>query len=502
MTKRSTPSDATSRAPPGSSWPFGESEAARLVRAHDWAATPLGPVETWPQTLRGAVEAILPVPVAMAVLWGPDLIQVYNDAQAALMGPERHPSIGRPAATVWSEIWPRIEEDLATVRSGAGAVRRDEVPLPITRDGGTRDLWWSYVYSPLPDPDAPNGVGGVLVVATDVTQRVVAREEARTSATRLRALVENLPQLVWQSRDGGDWTWASPQWIATTGLSAEASLGLGWLDAVHPEDRERVRAAWAVAPDSGRLDVIHRLLVADGGSRWFQTRAQAAPRREGEPREWFGSSTDIDDIRRLQEQQKLLHGELQHRVRNTLAVVRSIARRTGDTAESVADFASHFEGRLNAIARTQAHVTRDPRAGVDLEYLVAEELTACAAREGERVTIGGPKILLGSQAAQTLTLAIHELSTNAVKFGALAGDTGTVSVTWEIDASGEPPLLRLVWREDGVVPDPERPEREGFGTELLRRTLPYELDATVRYEIGADAVLCALTLPLGPRVLA
>ncbi|WP_029029646.1 sensor histidine kinase [Salinarimonas rosea] len=489
-------------ASPGGSWPTGESEAARLIRARDWAATPLGPVETWPGSLRAAVETILPVPIAMAVLWGPDLIQIYNDAQAALMGPERHPSIGRPAAAVWTEIWPLIEEDLAGVRAGGGAVRRDEVVLPITRDGRTHDLWWSYVYTPLPDPDAPNGVGGILVVATDVTQRVVAREEARTSTERLRALVENLPQLVWQSRDGGEWTWASPQWIATTGLSTEASLGLGWLDAVHPDDRDRVRAAWAALPESGRLDVVHRLLLAGGGSRWYQTRAHPSPRREGVPREWFGTSSDIDDIRRLQDQQKVLLGELQHRVRNTLAIVRSIARRTGDTAQSVGDFASHFEGRLNAIARTQAHVTRDPRAGIDLEYLVAEELTACAAREGARVTIGGPKVLLKSHAAQTLTLAIHELATNAVKFGALAGETGTISVTWEIDRGGATPFLRLTWREDGVVPDPERPEREGFGTELLRRTLPYELDATVQYEIGEDAVLCALTLPLTPRVLA
>ncbi|MGP9819895.1 sensor histidine kinase [Salinarimonas sp. NSM] len=502
MEERSTPKDSPSPDAAGSAWPAGESEAARLVRAHDWAASPLGPVETWPRTLRGALEAILPVPVAMAILWGPELIQLYNDAQGALMGSERHPSIGRPAAAVWSEIWPRVAEDLATVRAGGGAVRRDEVALPITRDGATRTLWWSYVYSPLPDPDAPNGVGGVLVVATDVTQRVLAREEARTSAARLRALVENLPQLVWRSHDGGDWTWASPQWIETTGLSAEASLGLGWLDAVHPDDRERVRAAWAAAAQSGKLEVVHRLLLAGGGSRWFQTRAQAAPQVEGAPREWFGSSSDIDDQRRLQDQQKLLLGELQHRVRNTLAVVRSIARRTGDTAQSVGDFASHFEGRLNAIARTQAHVTRDPRAGIDLEYLVAEELTACAAREGERVTIGGPKILLKSQAAQTLTLAIHELATNAVKFGALAGETGTVSVTWEIDGSAEPPLLRLAWREDGVVPDTERPERQGFGTELLRRTLPYELDAIVRYEIGDGAVLCVMSLPLAARVLA
>ncbi|MGJ3263699.1 MAG: sensor histidine kinase [Salinarimonas sp.] len=485
------------------SWPAWQSEAARLIRDHDWAATPLGPVETWPASLRGAVETMLPVPVPMALLWGPDMILLYNDAYAALIGPERHPAIGRPAAAVWAEIWPIIEGDLAIVRGGGGALRREEVRLPFTRDGSAQELWWSYAYSPVPVAAGPNGVGGVLVVATEATQRVQAREEARRSETRLRSLVENLPQLVWQARTGGELIWASPQWTATTGLSAEASLGLGWLEAVHPEDRERVRTAWAAAPEDGRLEVVHRLRLAEGGSRWFQTRACPAPHAVGEPTEWFGASGDIDDIRRLQDQHKLLLGELQHRVRNMLAIVRSIARRTGETAQSVPDFASHFEGRLNALARMQAHVTRDPRAGVDLEYLVAEELTACAAREGARVTIGGPKVLLKSKAAETLTLAIHELATNAVKYGALAGETGTIAVSWEIDRGSEPPLLRLSWRESGVAPDPQRPpEREGFGTELLRRTLPYELDADVRYEIGPNGVICVLALPLTPRILA
>src|SRR3712207_9087536 len=112
----------------------------------------------------------------------------------------------------------------------------------------------------------------------------------------------------------------------------------------------------------------------------------------------------------------MLLAELQHRVRNTLAVVRSIARRTGETSDTVEDYAMHLDGRLNAFARTQAMVTRNPSAGVDLETLVAEELNSYHAREGGQLRISGPPLRLCTKAAETFSLAVHELATNAVKY--------------------------------------------------------------------------------------
>ncbi|GGK18469.1 sensor histidine kinase [Salinarimonas ramus] len=483
-------------------WPAGDCDAARAIRAHDWAATALGPLDTWPEALKGAVGTILHAPIPMAIVWGEDSIQICNDAFDEKIGGDGRACVGRPASEVWADVWPTVAADVARVRAGESAVEREDVRLARRSGERTEETWWRCSFSSVPDARAPNGVGGVLFVAVEISDRVRAREDADRTGARLRALVENLPHLVWQSRDEGRWTWASAQWIEATGLSYEASLDLGWLAAVHPEDRERVREAWAEAGRTGRLEVSHRLLLADGRTRWFQTRAHASTPCAGGEREWVGSSSDIDEMRRLQDQQKLLLGELQHRVRNMLAIVRSIARRTGETAQDAADFGSHFEGRLNAFARTQAHVARDPRAGLDLEYLVAEELTACAAREGARVTIGGPKVQIKSKAAETLTLAIHELATNSVKFGALAGETGAVAVVWDVEREADPPLLRLTWRETGIAPDPRRPAREGFGTELLRRTLPYELDAAVRYEIGAESVLCEIVMPLNRRTLA
>lgn len=484
-------------------WTSGDSALARRIRDGDFADGPLGPVESWPDVLRNAVSMILPAAQPMGLMWGPDLVVLCNDAFCALIARDERDVLGRPAREVWPDVWPLVGEEIERVAMGLLSVRRDEVNIPILRDGRRQDHWWSYAYSPIPDADAANGVGGVLTIASDVTSHVEARRRYAASERRLRGFVENMPQLVWRADSDGATTWVGPQWIAFTGQSLEDGAGDGWAAMLHPDDRERALASWRASLASGHYEQEFRVREAKTGAyRWFQSRGKAIAGEDGEPREWVGAASDVDDLRRLQEEQKMLLAELQHRVRNTLAIIRSIARRTGETAETVADFASHFEGRLNAFARTQTRLARDPGAGIDLEFIIAEELTACAAREGARVKIGGPKVALKPKAAETLTLAIHELATNSVKYGALSGGGGAVSATWSIARDAQPPQLTLRWSETGVVADPERPVRDGFGTELLVRTLPYELDATVHLDIGPTGVVCEIALPLGRRILA
>ena len=183
---------------------------------------------------------------------------------------------------------------------------------------------------------------------------------------------------------------------------------------------------------------------------------------------------DVTAVTRAEERQRLLLAELQHRVRNTLGVVRSIARRSAETSSTVEEYASHLDGRLNAFARTQAMVTRDPEGGVDLEFLVVEELLAYNAREGEQMRVSGPRVRFQAKAAETFALAIHELATNALKYGALSRPDGRVEITWRLEKGRDPAVLLFEWRERGgppVMPPP----RKGFGTELLERTLAFEL---------------------------
>ena len=209
---------------------------------------------------------------------------------------------------------------------------------------------------------------------------------------------------------------------------------------------------------------------------------------------------DITAITRAEERQRLLLAELQHRVRNTLGVVRSIARRSAENSANVAEYAMHLDGRLNAFARTQALVTRDPESGVDLEFLVVEELLGYNAHEGEQLRISGPPVRFQPKAAETFALAIHELATNALKYGALSRPPGRIELTWRIDEAPEPPQLIFEWRERGGPPV-EGPQRKGFGSELLERTLAFELKGKTILAFDRSGLTCMITIPLNRRIV-
>jgi len=209
---------------------------------------------------------------------------------------------------------------------------------------------------------------------------------------------------------------------------------------------------------------------------------------------------DVTAITRAEERQRLLLAELQHRVRNTLGVVRSIARRSAESSTNVEDYAFHLDGRLNAFARTQAMVTRDPESGVDLEYLVVEELLGYNAREGEQLRVSGPPIRFQPKAAETFALAIHELATNAIKYGALSQPSGRVSVSWRIDDGADPRQLVFDWQERGGPPV-AAPQRKGFGSELLERTMAFELKGRTTLTYNASGLHCVITIPLNRAVV-
>jgi two-component sensor histidine kinase len=208
---------------------------------------------------------------------------------------------------------------------------------------------------------------------------------------------------------------------------------------------------------------------------------------------------DVTAIVRAEERQRLLLTELQHRVRNTLGVIRSIVRRSAENSSTVEDYAAHLDGRLNAFARTQSLVVRDPESGVDLEYLVVEELHAYNAREGERVDVSGPTVRLQPKAAETIALAIHELATNAIKYGALSEPAGRIEIMWRIESADSVELV-FEWRENGG-PSVAPPQRKGFGTELLERTLAFELNGRTTLTFSPSGVHCRIVVPLNRRVV-
>ena len=366
----------------------------------------------------------------------------------------------------------------------------------VVREDGT--VGWTHSRAiPLLDPD--EAIVEWFGSADDVTFRHRAEGALRESEERLRVLVEGVPQHVWRAEHGGAWTWSSPQWHRYTGLSDAESRGNGWMAAVHPDDREALTTAWYGAANSGVFEVECRIgNVEQLRYRWFSGRAAPLLDERGRITEWLGTFTDVDDLRMLQGRQEMLLAELQHRVRNIMAVIRNVAARTAENSITVKDYAARLKGRLEALARTQVILTRQAGTGVDLEAMVRDELLAQTAQAGQ-VDFGGPRVSLSAKAAEVLTLAVHELATNAVKHGALSAAGGTVRVRWTLDEDGNgQSLLTLRWTESGTKIDPAAPQQKGFGTELITQRVPYELNGTGQIEIMADGMQAVVSFLLRP----
>ena len=210
---------------------------------------------------------------------------------------------------------------------------------------------------------------------------------------------------------------------------------------------------------------------------------------------------DVTERHLAEQRERTLLGELQHRVRNTLAVMRSIVRRTADNSHNVDDMAAHLQGRIEAFARVQAVVTRTVESGVDLAALVADELLAHATREGGRLVIEGPDLQLRAKTAEAFSLAVHELTTNSVKYGALGARDGSVAVRWTRNGEAGAERLHFTWEERGRDRPLVAAERSGFGFELLQRTLPYELDAETGIEFLDEGLRFTLHMPLAGRIV-
>jgi PAS domain S-box-containing protein len=418
-------------------------------------------------------------------------ITSWNSGAERLLGYTEDDILNRPADVVFTP------EDRAIgvperEREEALALGRAQNERWHVRKDSSR-FWGSGVLTPLADRS------GFVKIMRDLTERRLAYERLEESEQLFRLLATNIPQLVFRTRGTGERTWGSPQWVVFTGLAFDESIGFGWLDAVHPEDRDETRAQWEIARSSGEYGVEHRIRrSSDGEYRWHQTRAK--PLGQGTD-DWVGTSTDIHDMRGLQEQQKVLLAELQHRSRNLLAVVQSIARQTIRSSDSFDRFASEFEGRLRALGRVQSILAGVDSEAIDLRVLVEAEMNAHGhgKMSSQKLELNGPRILLPPTSAQTLALAIHELATNALKYGALQEAAGRLAISWQIQhANDGKPYIVFDWTESGVtMPSAETLlPRKGYGRELIERALPYQLQAETKFEFSADGVHCRITSPL------
>jgi two-component sensor histidine kinase len=320
---------------------------------------------------------------------------------------------------------------------------------------------------------------------------------------RLAALLRHSPALLFLA-EGEElaWRYVTPHFTRLTGAPVQAALGDGWRGFCHPDDLQTLLAAWrARRPGEGLAQTLRlRTAIPEAeaaGWRWFDARIEPA-----EGGGWAGSLTDAQLRHDAAARQARMLLELRRRAAGGLALIRSMVSRTLEASEDLPHFAAHLSGRLGALSRVQLLLARRGDALASLEEIVREELLAQAVHEDEAIEVEGPEVLLTDSVAAALGLALHELATNATKFGALTQPQGRVAVTWKrLPAErGAPPRLLLRWRESpgGEPPIDPAARHLGFGRELLEQGLPYELDAVTRLDFLVDGLLCEIVFPLPP----
>jgi PAS domain S-box-containing protein len=306
----------------------------------------------------------------------------------------------------------------------------------------------------------------------DVTEKVRAEEALREAQDRLAATYDNVLAGIAECDGKGCFLRVNDAFETITGYSKEELLGKTLFDITHPDDvrLERQQYARQVAGRVDHYSNSRRYVRKDGRVIWVEVTSSTV--RKADDRFGFGVRM-VQDIteRKLAEQQKrLLLDELNHRVKNTLATVQALAAHTARTATSAEDFRKRFEPRLLALSAAHDRLTSNDWRGANLADIVSGELSAHDVPGA--VSCEGPDIILPPRVSLSLSMALHELSTNALKYGALSVAGGHVEVRWQVSrdrSSPYPTALEISWKESGG-PAVTPPSREGFGSRLLRVT--------------------------------
>ncbi len=428
-----------------------------------------------------------------------DRITSWNEGATRLLGWKEADALGRPCRLIFTP------EDCAAgvpqeeMRKALKEGRVLDERWHIRRDGSR--FFASGELLPLYD----NGLLGYLKILRDCTAQRRAQEALRESEELYRLIVESARDYAIFTTDlkGRITSWNRG---AREVLRWEEAEALGRPNAIlytaedHAAGVPEAEMAEALAGGRSEHDRWH--LRADGVRIWGTEVVTPLQDGNGEAHGFLKILRDRTDQKREEEQRRLLVAELNHRVKNTLAVIQSLVVQTARGADSADALRKALEARLDALATAHDLLTREAWRGAMLADLVHATL-APYTEDSARVSIGGPELWLLPNAALALNMALHELGANAAKYGALSTPGGRVGVNWSLDppavAPGDGVVLDLLWREhDGPVV-PLLPTR-GFGSRLIEDTLTYQLGGTVHLSFEPEGVQCRFLLPLSSKL--
>ncbi len=420
----------------------------------------------------------------------------WNPAAERTFGYLRDAALGRDLAEliIPPEFRKRHHHGMARyLATGEGPVLGRRIELEAQRHDGSR-FPIELTITPIHIAGRPH----FTAYLRDLTERRRAEAALRENEQRLRATYEHAFVGIGEVDRNGRFLRVNEQLCAITGFSREELLERTFWDMTHLDDREADLAQFSrlMLGKAHAYTVEKRYVHKDGHTVWVEVAASRVDDTSGQPLYGIRVVRDISERKKAEEHQRLLVNELNHRVKNTLATVQSIVSQTLRISEAPRETREAMESRLFALSRAHNVLTRENWEGALLEDIVADVLEPYHGSDRRsRIHCRGSKVHLVPRMALALSMAVHELATNAAKYGALSNATGEVHLSWMVDHTSTPALLLLRWREKGG-PAVAPPSCKGFGSRLIERSLAHDLAAEVRIEYAPTGLVCSVEAPL------
>nr|WP_246504875.1 sensor histidine kinase [Microvirga antarctica] len=334
---------------------------------------------------------------------------------------------------------------------------------------------------------------------------VAVAASLRATVERLEVAQERLVAAL-EASGTGTWRWDlrtkqvawDPALVHLFGLEPDAAprSEADFMRMIHPDDRAHVRRVVDEAFAKGVAEYEFRAIRPDGTIRWMDARSRMIRDGKGASTPlMIGACLDVTERKLAQERQALLIHELNHRVKNTLAVVQSLALQTLRNSPTLAAFREAFQARLLALSATHNILTQELWESASMREILCAELNPFGGVDGQRVSLTGEPVRLTPRQALGFGMAFHELATNAAKYGALSSQIGSVAIDWQVTNEDGCPHVVVDWTErDGPVV--QEPERKGFGSRLIERSICAELDGALTMRFDPGGLRCSFSVPL------
>ncbi len=411
----------------------------------------------------------------------------YGTDEIAAMGPD-----------VLAKLLHPEDAERAAQRFAALAEGRPGGPGDIEYRMRRKDGSWVWLLSR--DRVFTRDVSGrplqILGVAADITARKRFEEQLLASEERFRGIFENAPTGISISDIRGNFVQCNPAYEKILGYSMAELRNASFAMLVHPDDRAANLAEMdrLVRQEIPYFEIFNRSIHKDGQIVWVHKFVLLLKDRSGEPVNIVALLTDMTERKRQEEQIRLLMREVNHRSKNLLAVVQSVARQTAAYGDPMS-FAQRFGERLQGLSASHDLLVHNAWQGVGMAELVRSQLAHFKDLVGGRIGLTGPDLRINATAAQSLGMALHELSVNAGKYGALSNGEGRVAIAWSVEERAGEKVFAISWRETNG-PVVKEPGRAGLGRLILTRLAEQSLGGRVQLHLGEEGFSWVLTAPL------